>query len=115
MFANHPEMAKRWLREYGQPKRLPGHVNEPSDSNESPAPKLSRIKRKPGVSRDFGGLHPSQKARMKISHPANLVEAESEGHGVQHHPGSYKPHLMKLPEASLGKLARRDVRAAERR
>jgi hypothetical protein len=26
MFANHPEIAKRWAREYGTPKDLPFHV-----------------------------------------------------------------------------------------
>jgi len=26
MFAKHPEIAKRWAREYGVPKTLPQHV-----------------------------------------------------------------------------------------
>jgi hypothetical protein len=26
MFAKHPGIAKRWLREFGQPKDLPEHV-----------------------------------------------------------------------------------------
>jgi hypothetical protein len=28
MFARHPEIAKRWTKEYGTPKKLPEHVLE---------------------------------------------------------------------------------------
>lgn len=28
MYANHPEIAKRWQAEYGTPKNLPQHVKK---------------------------------------------------------------------------------------
>lgn len=29
LFAKRPDIAKRWLKQYGQPKRLPDHVANP--------------------------------------------------------------------------------------
>ena len=69
--ANHPELAARW-------SRLKGSEVE-SDSNESPAPKLSRLPRKPGMARDFGSLSPSDKNR----HPYNGPTKESDSMGEQ--------------------------------
>lgn len=87
MFAKHPQIAKRWAKEFGVPASLPNHVGGASKSNEIVSPGGDHIPRLPGVKRDFGMLRPSAKARMTISRPASLVESEKED-GVTFVPGS---------------------------
>jgi hypothetical protein len=41
MFAQHPEMAKRWAKETPSQKRLPERVSSPKPSHK-PAPKRGR-------------------------------------------------------------------------
>lgn len=87
MFATHPQIAKRWAREFGVPSSLPQHVGGRSQSNESPSPKVARLPRRSGTARDFGPLSPGPKARMKLSVPASELEAMKEG-PVTYVPGS---------------------------
>lgn len=113
MFARHPEIARRWAREYGAPKRLPGKVNPESRSNENNSPTVERQPRLPGIKRDFSMLTPSQSVRHtpKSKPRPNEVEAMAEA-GVQFMPGSRHTELG-TPQAHKGNRAR-DVRAAIR-
>lgn len=116
MWAKHPDIARRWTQEFGSGgKGLPQHVSgSGTPSNESPNPRVAKLPRVPAGKRDFGGLHPSQSHRFAPKHSPhpNEAEAESEGHGVEHQHGSYKPHKMKLAPATPTGLLARDVNKA---
>jgi hypothetical protein len=114
MFAKHPEIAKRWLREYGQPARMPERkVNPESRSNESPSPHVDRFARLPGLNRDFRRLHPSESARFKPakSPTPNEREAHQES-GVQHQPGSRTHRMPSIKQRPITGFEARDVRSA---
>ncbi len=112
MYANHPEIAKRWEtvtpKDHGLPKRI-GNANPQSESHETWKKGVQRLARKPGAQRDFGMLKPSQVARHKLSKAANEKEAEGET-PVAFTAGSRHSELGK-PEHPTG-LTGRDVRTA---
>jgi hypothetical protein len=112
MFAEHPSIAKRWLREYGQPRKLSPKVNPESQTNETQGPKKDHVPRLPGTKRDFKGLSPSQSARH-VPKRATEAEAMSEGHGVELMPGSRHRELG-TPENHKG-FTGRDVKVALRK
>ncbi len=60
MYANHPQIAKRWQAEYGNPSSGQGQ------------------KRSDGA-KDFAGLQPSAKARHSYKRPAREQESMKEG------------------------------------
>jgi hypothetical protein len=108
----HPSIAKRWVREYGQPRRLSPKVNPESQTNETQGPQKDRIARLPGPRRDFKGLDPSQSARHTPK-AATEAEAMSEGKGIELVPGSRHRELG-TPEKHKG-LTGRDVNVAVRK
>ena len=111
LFSNHPELARRWVKEQGKPKKM-SKTNPDSKSNEIQGPKKDKAVRLPGMKRDFGKLSPSQSARHT---PAKATEAEAmgEGQGVDFLPGSRHRELG-TPVNHKG-LAGRDVRVAARK
>ncbi len=60
MYANHPEIAKRWQAEYGNPQASTGAKRIPKRD-------------------DFAGLTPSAKARHTYKKPAREQESMKEG------------------------------------
>lgn len=102
MYANHPDIARRWEKltpkDEGLPSKL-GNANASSESQETWQKGVQRLQRKPGGKRDFGMLHPSQSARHTPAGPRpNEKEAEQEGpvnfvHGSRHTElGTPRPH-----------------------
>ena len=127
MFANHPDIAKRWAGAYGVPKGLPKHVskqafhrlmpkaNAKSESEEIQKPGVPKAPRIPGAKRDYGMLHPSTKARMGISKPADEKESSQEGpvefvHGSRHRELGTPKH-----PSSKSSFRGRDVEVAHRK
>ncbi len=110
MYANHPDLARKWEavtpKDHGLPKRI-GNANPSSESHETWKPGVLKLPRKPGAQRDFGMLHPSQVARHKLSKAANEKEAEGEA------PVAFIGRHTELgkPEHPTG-LTGRDVRTA---
>lgn len=88
MYANHPDMAKRWEQETPKGPRLPrrlgfkGAANPKSESNDSPAPSIKRLRHK--AADDFKGLSPSASARFKLKHQ-NQQQSDKES-GVEAFP-----------------------------
>ncbi len=112
MYANHPDLARKWEKltpkDQGLPKRIK-NANPASESHETWKKGVQRLQRKPGPQRDYGMLHPSQVARHKLSKAANEKEAEGEGpvsflHGSRH-------NELGKPEHPTG-LTGRDVKKA---
>jgi hypothetical protein len=113
MFAEHPDIAKRWSSEFGSFKST-GQAFKPSPRSESHevwAKGVDHKPRLPGVKRDFKGLTPSEIDRH---HPkaASESEAMSEGQGTTFQHGS-RHHELGEPEKLQG-LRRRDVLSASR-
>lgn len=110
MFSRHPEIARRWVREfgsaqdYGRGSRHMKDVNRPVSSG-GRAPSRANA-----VERDFGGLRPGQSARH-VPARANEVEAQKDG-PVGFVEGSRHRELG-VPERAKG-LRGRDVRRAAR-
>ena len=109
---NHPELAKRWVE--------PGRGSQnfrpspQSDSEESQAPKVSRLPRKSGTGRDFGVLRPSDGGRHPYSSPTKESDSMQED-PVERVPGS-RPGKMPLKgENVLDALAERDSKLATRK
>ena len=112
MYANHPDIAKRWERLTPKGQELPAQHG--TSSEESPNPKIQKLPRKSEQKRDYGMLAPSSKSRFKISGPANEKES-SEEWGVEAHTGS-RPGKMHLKSKNLLEpLAKRDVAIATRK
>lgn len=125
MYARHPDIAKRWTREFGGYKGLPEHVGgkggtqhmnmKPSGtpSNESWQPATTRVPRIPGVKRDYGMLKPSASKRFipKNSPHPNETEHSKEG-PVEGLHGSNPPFRhLKTPTREKG-FTGRDERVA---
>ena len=77
MFANHPDIARRWAALTDQ-KSLP---ERKGDSRGLPAPKRTDAT-------DFKPLSPGPKARHQISKPAKEQDAMAQGHGISFQPFS---------------------------
>lgn len=112
MHNEHPSIAKRWLRDYGQPRRLAPKVNPESQTNETQGPKNDHLARLPGAQRDFKRLTPSQSARHTPK-AATEAEAMSEGPGIEFVLGSRHRELG-TPENHKG-FTGRDVKVATRK
>ncbi len=93
MFANHPQVAKRWAAMTDQ-SSLPQKVNQ-VDSRETWKPGTAKIKKHTGAD-DFKHLSPGPKARHTYSSPAKEQDSMSEGKGIQFVPGSRGHHLDKF-------------------
>lgn len=124
MFANHPDIAKRWHSEFGSYKSTGKNTSSSrgndrtlkilptgTPSNETNHPSTTKLPRPGGFARDFAGLKPSHSARFKPKSKStpNLVEAEKSG-PVEYHPNSRHSEL-----GTAGKhtgLRLRDVRQA---
>lgn len=115
MWAQHPDIARRWTSEFGSFKstRQAFKASPESESGESWRPGVKKGPRLPGAKRDFAKLTPSASARHKpaSSRTPNEQEAMAEQPTVFQH-GSRHSELGK-PEA-LGGLRRRDVLNATR-
>ena len=92
MYANHPDIAKRWEQLTPKDHKLPQHVRqETSESHETWKPAVAKLPRHPGAKRDFSHLTPSQSARhVPANKPRpNEIEAMKEEpvqfiHGSRH-------------------------------
>jgi hypothetical protein len=78
--ANHPSLAKRYVREQGRAgaNRTHANANPVSQSNENNSPAVSKQPRLPGVKRDFGML-PATLRTNKGPVKANLLDSEKSG------------------------------------
>lgn len=63
MFAEHPQVAKRWVNELGRGGSQKFSLAKTSESHEVNKLGVSSAPRIPGVKRDFSHLKPSQSAR----------------------------------------------------
>lgn len=92
MYANHPDIAKRWEQLTPKDHKLPPHVRqETSESAETWKPKTASLPRVGGAKRDFSHLTPSQSARHQPANKPspNEIEAMKEEpvqyiHGSRH-------------------------------
>ena len=120
MWAEHPDIARRWTSEFGSFKgqRQNFKPSPSSESEESQKKGQVKLPRVPEVKRDFGPLHPSAKARLKTSKAASTQESDEED-GVEAHTGSPRPgstEKMSLKTHHvLDPLAKRDARVAARK
>ncbi len=111
MYANHPGIAKRWESVTPKDHQLPRHEGGGSDSNESPAPKVSRLPKGNGAKRDFRSLSPGQFDR----HPGKGSEKESmEEWGTEAHLPDGRAEKMRMGDRHvLDPFAKRDVRVSQ--
>jgi hypothetical protein len=113
MYAQHPEIAKRWSAEEGRGGSQRFKPSPSSESNESPRNGVTKLSRLPGVERDFAHLKPSQAARHPPAGKASPNEREAmQETGVQFVHGSRHTELG-VPGAHTG-LRGRDVRIGEK-
>jgi hypothetical protein len=117
LWANHPDIARRWLRESGsgQQRSLGPKTNPSSESHETWKQGMAQLPRKPGELRDFGMLKPSAEARMtpKSKKSPNLKESDKEV-GIQFVHGSRGTKLGKTKDHPAG-LRGRDTRVSTRK
>jgi hypothetical protein len=112
LMAEHPGVARRWMRMAGKGSRSMRGANPVSSSEEVVSPFKDKAPRVPGGRRDFGRLSPNASARFKpVGSPRpNEEEAMREPRGVQFMPGSRHTELGK-PQAHAGNRGR-DARVA---
>lgn len=89
MFANHPQVAKRWAAMTDQSSLPERKSKKKGDSRGLPHPKRTDAT-------DFKHLHPGPKARHGYSKPAKEQDAMEEATGIQFQPGSRGHHLNKF-------------------
>lgn len=77
MFAEHPEIARRWVREFGEGGSQKFSPTRASESHEVNRPGVPRLPRPHGAKRDFSHLSPSQSARHSPSSRSRPDEKES--------------------------------------
>jgi hypothetical protein len=115
MWAEHPELARKWSSEFGSFRGSQNFKPSPkSESHETWKLGVAKLARKPGALRDFGALKPSAQARFsprRAKFP-NQLESDKET-GVQFVPGSRHVELGK-PKEHTGPKGR-DTRIAERK
>jgi hypothetical protein len=113
MYAQHPEIAKRWSAEEERGGSQHFRPSPTSESNESLRSGVKKLPRLPGVKRDFAHLRPSQSTRHPPagSSTPNEREAMQEAK-VQFVHGSRHTEFG-VPRTHTG-LRGRDVRAGER-
>lgn len=111
MEATHPDLAKRFMARAGTPSRHRANPERTANLPKVRASELpgSQTKVKGGFQRDFAGLKPGQRARHRISKPADERTPMGEG-PVEFQVGS-RAHKMGRPAPPTGSAAR-FVRAA---